>query len=259
MIVKYKCVLEKHKIEVNGNSEPLSIDGVQVVFCIKHNILLSFSVAVPQVKIREAENGWIESSYPDARDKAYGVALYIINNIYFETGTDLIDALAEWGESCDLIDENTDEADLLKKTRMISKNLRVSWNILGAYKFIDLENKFSHEKAKALYADAMRAANPFSRYILFYSVVDYYFSKYEGKDFDKEVSAYAIQHDSRFNENMVASLREIRIGCVHPNPKKVEPLSPSKISNVKSVEEKLPDIQKLARLLLEHHLGSMAE
>lgn len=203
------------------------------------------------VDIRYNDNGTIMSTYPELEEEAYGVANFVANQLYLQTAYDAIDPDQVLSEPPAILPENANEENEFKtKYKSISKTLKIGWVTHGLFEPMDYGHGFNHSAAHGYFADAFRAASDFQQFELLYKVVEYFFPE-DGAALDAAVSAHIMPHDATYIPAVVEQIRLLRNRSIHPRARKGH-VNPQNIAHVKEVHAKLPQMRRLASLLLAH-------
>lgn len=210
-------------------------------------IVLEFTGA----EIRYNDNGAILPTYPELEEEAYRMANYLANRVFVQTAYDAFDPDQVLSETPEISPENVQEENEFKtKYKSIWKALKIGWAIHGLFEPATYGHGFNHSAAHGYYADGLRAASDFQQFELLYKVVEYFFQE-DGHLLDAAVSAHVIPHDATFTEDVVEQLRLLRNRSIHPRARKGH-VNPQNIANVREVHAKLPQMKRLASLLLAY-------
>ena len=205
----------------------------------------------PGAEIRYNDKGAILPTYPELEEAAYRVANFVANRLFIQTAYDAIDLDQVLSEAPAISPENANEKnDFKTKYKSIWKALKFGWAIHGLFEPATYAHGFNHSAAHCYYADALRVASDFQQFELLYKVVEYFFPA-DGAALDAAVSAHVMSHDATFTPAVVEQLRLLRNRSIHPRARKGH-ANPQDIANVNEVHAKLPQMRRLASLLLAH-------
>jgi len=223
-------------MEINKNK----IDKLKISF---HKIGYDLSPLGKQTKIILHKK--------ELRYNAYKICSYISNRIYTESGTDAFDCN-------ELIDNDTPEiypenqSEQNDTSRFDIFRTQIFRFVSPIVNFVDFDGCYSegyrYEKAYTAYAEGLRANSVITRYVQFYKAMEAILGD---KMKDKDASDIAEKHNQKFNESRIAELRVLRNRCEHPHQAKGH-ISTSDIRDIKEVEQNLPDLAQVVRILFDH-------
>lgn len=202
-------------------------------------------------EIRYNDNGAIMPTYPELEEEVYRVTNFVANQLLIQTGYDAIDPDQVLSEAPAISPENAKEENEFKtKHKLISKMLKYGWRIQGLFEPANYSHGFNHSAAHGYFADALRVASDFQQFELLYKVVEYFFPE-DSTALDAAVSAHITSNDARYTPAVVEQLRLLRNRSIHPRARRGH-VNPQNIAHVKEVRAKLPQMRRLASLLLAH-------
>lgn len=217
----------------------------------KENNLEAVVLEFTGVGITYTQEGSIVSAPEELQEQAYCVANYLANRLYVQTSFDAIDPEQILLGSPVVSPENPDEEQMFKTTpRRIWTSIKLGWAIRGSFDPGAYVTGFDHSAAYVYFADAQRVSSIFQKFELLYKVVEYFFQE-DGPKLDKSVSVYVMPYNSTFTADAIKNLRILRNRCVHPRAHRGH-VNSQNISHINEVRAKLPQMLRLASLLLDH-------
>jgi hypothetical protein len=189
---------------------------------------------------------------PGFEETAFRFAAYVANSILKQTGLDAIDAEAVLNRSPRL-DAETEEERLLLVSKKQKIFARCDIFITGTLDVFKIADNVVHSSALALYADGLRATDPFVRFEMFYRAMEYFFPNpqnaaprhlrncpdFSGKE-ECEIRA------------QVRSWDKLRRRSVHPRPRRDAALHRDDLRALHEVRFQEACIQRVARWLLDN-------
>ena len=191
---------------------------------------------------------------PGYLETAFRLAAYAANSIMKQTGRDPIDPDEVLRKSPELQAETEDEVTLLatkRKQRFLTMLLRASIDNTLYPERLVLSG--AHERALALYADGMRADDPFVRFEMFYRVMEF---------FCPNPQNHAPQHllncpkfaGKRLEEmrDQVRNWTALRDRSTHPWPRGKRELHRDDLGELRRAREEAGVMQNVAAWFLEN-------
>ncbi len=259
-------------VPVEEQPDPVDLgNGVRAEWEVNDNAVAAVHLILTGVTLKRGASGSITTNTDEIKSKTFYAINLIANNVLFQTG---VDAFApskvikgypnDMGNYPSSIDPETDDEkkELNRDNRRtVGNSLPTSWRILGKFDSSMYLARVAHSAGLANYADGIRAESPFVKYEQFYKVIEHFFpdpnrrhgGALQGNELDRAVSAHMVRIDSRFTQSKVKKLREVRIRSMHAHPYNTvgSHLSPQNMQDTQTLVQALPDLQDLARLLLE--------
>ena len=223
-------------IEINEHK----INKLKIAFC---GIGYDLSLLGKQTKIVLHEK--------ELRYSAYKLCSYISNRIFTESGTDAFDC-NEFidNDAPEIYPENEKEQEDISCADIFRSH--IFRFVQSIENFVDLEEwhseGYKYEKAYTAYADGLRANSVFTRYVQYYKAIE---AIVGDKGIDDKVSNITESKNPKFDKSRFGELRVLRNRCEHPHQSKGH-LSSSDIQHIKEVEENLPDLVQITKILLDH-------
>ena len=191
---------------------------------------------------------------PDFEETAFRFAAYVANNIMKQTGLDAINVRAVLHRSPRLEPETEEELRLLStRKQTVYAGATFEAVVTKPFDTFNIDDSVAHPAALALYADGLRAADPFVRFEMFYRVMEYFFPNPQNKaprhlpncpDFSGK--------EEREIREQVRSWDELRRRSVHPRPRRDLSLHRDDLRALHEVRKHEPGMERLARWLLDN-------
>ena len=255
MMLKYSYVVDtwaEDQRYTPSQSLRFAFESQQVEFLFNETHQVSgMAVYVPNVELpRRGGKLYLPlSSFPEETAKAFEVASFFVNLLHYQTGKG---ALIKWPNGPqDYIPETREEAEFREKLLIANFNIPLAWSIAkGAHDLSQatLQRYSRVRDALNIYTDALRLADPISKFRELYRVLERFFP-YEGRRFDTTASQYLAHSLPNFTRRRIKILRRLRNKCSHA---KAEVITSGDWKGLNQVRAALEDLQKIARVLLEN-------
>ena len=187
-------------------------------------------------------------------EAAFRLAAYVANNILKQTGYDAIDAGAILQGSPNLEPDTEEELTLLTcRKQTVFASATFDAVVTKAFDPSGIGADTAHASALALFADGLRATDPFVRFEMFYRVMEYFCPNPQNDaprhlcnspDFSGKVIS-EIRHQVR-------SWDKLRLRSVHPRPRGDPVLHRDDLRALHEVRMQEPSMQRVARWLLDN-------
>jgi hypothetical protein len=191
---------------------------------------------------------------PGFEETAFRFAAYVANSILKQTGRDVIDARAVLLRSPRL-EAETDEETKLLATRRLTVFLGATMDAVGTKPFdpFEIGHDVAHPPALALYADGLRATDPFVRFEMFYRVMEYFFPNPQNNAprYLRNCLDFSGKQERDIREQ-VQSWHELRRRSVHPRPRGDLALHRDDLRALHEVRKHEPGMERVARWLLDN-------
>ena len=232
------------------NSLTLTVSNYEIEFTFDdNNNVIGMSIFIPNAGVMLSEKGTIDASLDKKKEvEVHSIANYIANILYEQTGRCKFDVgIPEY------VPETEEERrELEGKTFTRFRSFTINAEIGG---FADLSQPalskyFRQKDALAMYVDARKMTNPTGKFREFFRVLDHYFA-YEGTTFDREVHNYLVRFDSKYSEDFIEKLRNLRNRCSHAKTDR-DYITSNDLEGMKEIQSRMGDIQGIAKLLIEN-------
>lgn len=256
--------LESSTVTVDVNDfDRIEIGGVWVdVECDPDSRqLIAVDLTIPEQAIRrDPDSNAIVTVTTESESRAFSAASYVANVLRIETGADLIDPYQVVNSSPRIIPENQDEErEIAGSLSQVVASRNVLWSVrrnLSAtdwQRWKDVASSQQALTAVAHYADGLGITSPFAKYEQFFKVFEVFFPDLRGKKLDGAVSKHLTTYDESITLDMFTFHRELRIRSVHAEPHKgSRHLSSHRFDDILTLTAALPQLQRLAWLMLQH-------
>jgi len=178
---------------------------------------------------------------PGWSEKVSRIARYIANRVLMAANKDAIDV--NYSDSPRAYPETPEEEMMFKKAFLsVTVNISVRASFSPATWFEPFFDRYSegfkHEEAFSFYADGLRVNHAFSKCILFYKVVEYFFPPKKGQI--QGISDYVSKFDNSYTPSKIENLKRLRHKAAHVKAQNIEDGST------------IEDLRKLAKTLLDN-------
>lgn len=239
-------VFKINKAEVTIEISTNKIDKLKISFS---NIGYDLSPLGKQTKIILHEK--------ELRYSAYNICSYISNRIYTESGTDAFDCneLID-NDAPEIYPENQKEQEDISCSDIFRSHIfHIVYSIENLVDLDGWHNEgYQYEKAYTAYAEGLRANSIITRYVQFIKAIEALFQGTSNKNVLKDkVSEITKKINSKFDADFFYELKDIRDRCEHTHPHSNRThISTSDIKSLKEVEQNLPDLTRVVKILFDH-------
>ena len=244
----------KKEIIVDEDTSSFEIEGSEVFLEVNEEQILS-SVKIVFLELEIKFTKLIEEkridlyAYEEKRFLAYKILSYISNRILYETNNDVFDVNEILKADPNIYPETAKESEIFRKHKTIHQSIfTFLQSIQQRVSIENYQNEYGLEKVYTAYADGIRANSVITRYVQFYKAME---ALLGDKMKDKDASGIVEKHNLKFNESRIAELRVLRNRCEHPHQAKGH-ISTSDIRDIKEVEQNLPDLTRVVKILFDH-------
>jgi hypothetical protein len=249
-------------LPVQAAVKPIIVDDISVSWEISEGKLTAICFTLCGGRLRrDRVSDSILTDFPELEPRAFQIASYVANRIFIQTTFDAIDPYVVVGKWHSEIEPETpaEQQEFERNpTRQIGKSLGLRFHVRGTFDPTSYTDRPEHWSALANFSDALRVRSPFLKFEQLYKVVEHFAGKdsrgetKQGQDFDQAIFNHVINLDSSFSENEIKDLRELRIRSTHPENRKGSHLNPQNIEDVRTIDQSLPRLKRLAELLLDN-------
>ena len=199
-------------------------------------------------------NGFLVRRHQEIDDEAFRAASYVANLLRLTTGKDVCVPSNILAMDPELEPDTPEEQELIaRKPTVFTASFPMHLSCGGTLSLKDQQHIYANDVTLSIYTDALRMDDYLSRYTQLFKIIDFHFDNGPGKGINPdEVSSYAQQHnDSCLTRDRVEELKALRHRCTHPRQAGGF-LGSYDLGAIREVRAALPDLQRLALLLLNH-------
>lgn len=233
------------------------IDQAEVIIAVNEKKIKELKIAFCNIGYDVSK--WGEQTKIILHEKelhfnAYSICSYISNRILTESNVDAFDCNELIDNNApEIYPENQQEKEDTARYKPI--NSHIFRFVSSIEHFADLDKfgeGYQYEQAYTAYADGIRANSIFTRYVQTYKAIE---AIVGDKEIDDKVSQITETKNPKFDKSRFKELRDLRRRCVHPYVKHSKGhLYSSDIQHIKELEQNLPDLEQIVKILLNHFI-----
>ena len=229
------------------------LDGIEITFDIDgDSILKEIVFNVKGIEISYTNDEAIITDIPSIKERVFKVCSYLANRALIETSSELGDPKSILMASPEVFAETEEERTIFQKIpRRKIQSIPFSWIITKNWDLTKYTEGYRKSEVYSTFSDALRVNDEFLQFQQLYKFIEHCF-KGEGKKLDKKVSAFLLQYDSYFTQDVIMGLRDLRRRMVHPDARGGHINREEYGVYIGEIREKYKVLHKACCILLEH-------
>jgi hypothetical protein len=253
MIFIYRFKTNKIPVVSSSVIETEILDGIEITFDIDgESILKEIAFTVKGIEISYTNDEAIITDIPSIKERVFKVCSYLANKALIESSSELGDPKNILMTSPEVLAETEEERAIFQKMpRRKIQSIPLSSIFTKSLDLTEYTVGYRKSEVYSTFSDALRVNDEFLQFQQLYKVIEHCFNGV-GEKLDKKVSAFLLQYDSYFTQDVIKGLRDLRRRMVHPDARGGHIIREKYSVYIGEIREKYKVLHKACCILLEH-------